>query len=134
MATLNLLPRKKFEIVLDDGSIIEGQYGTWALFRFCQKKGVGLSGLYELLAKLEVEDVLNFILCGVEQSCREKGESFTYTDFDACKWIDELGGLAGTEFIRLFNHYGDGEEKKSDEPAAPLLSGTDSSESPPAVA
>lgn len=128
-ATLNLLPRKKFEIVLEDKTI-SGQFGTWALFRFCKKRGVGLEGLYDALSKLEIDSIVDFVLCAIEQSCRERGESFTYTDVDLCKWIDDMEGTMASGLIAIFNHYGSDEEKKSQPPAeeAPLA-GTTSSES-----
>lgn len=117
MATVNLLPRKEFEIVLDDGEKIPGRYGTWALKRFCDKRGLTLSGLNELLNldTLTLDMVQDFILCAVEYAYRERKLPFEFTDIDSCGWIDQLGGLQGVEYLRLSNHaYGD-EEKKSPE-------------------
>jgi hypothetical protein len=40
-------------------------------------------------------------LCAAECVCKEKKLDFTYTDFDACNWIDELGGLGGERFKEM---------------------------------
>lgn len=126
MATLDLLPRKKFEITLDSGDVIKGQYGTWALKRFCDKKQCTLSGIASMLADPSISDVLEFILCAVEQSVREAKLPMTYNDVDAGMWCDELGGIGGADFVRLFNHSGD-EQKKSE--TAEASNGENSSES-----
>lgn len=133
MATLNLLPRKKFEIVLESGEIIRGQFGTWATFRFCKKKGVGLEDLYTILTSLKIDDVVDFVLCAIEQTAREEGMPFTATDVDLCKWTDEMGGSIGSGLISIFNHYGSDDEKKSTVKEDNPSPGQDSSELPPPV-
>lgn len=126
MATLNLLPRKKFELITDSGTI-SGQFGTWALFRFCKKQGIGLEGMYDALAGLDVNSVVDFVLCAVEQSARENGETFNLTDVQLLKAVDELEGAS--TLVAIFNHYGADEEKKSQSPEAPPSDGGTSSES-----
>lgn len=107
MAKVNLLPRKEFEIVLDDGQIVNGKYGIWAVKRFCDKKGLSLQQMIESLGgKQSLDDVVETILCAVEYSCRKVGKGFTYTDIDVCEWIEAMGGFAGEEFRRLTDHAG----------------------------
>lgn len=113
MATIKLLPRKEFKIVLPDAEI-PGKFGTWALKRFCMKKNYSLQQLGEALTKnLSIDDMVEFILCAVEQSFRElkSKESFPFTDLDACMWVDELGGISGEKLNELFAHASDGEKK-----------------------
>lgn len=118
MAVLNTLPRNKFEIKLDDGGVIIGQYGTWAYKRFCDKRGIKLSEVSEALGalsqSLDLNIVTDFVLSAVEQSHYEKSnEPFPYTDIHLFAWIDELGGLGSENFSRLLNPSGDTTEKKS---------------------
>lgn len=118
MATIELLPRKEFKIVIDT-QVIPGKFGTWALKRFCGKKGYSLQQLGEALSKnLSIDDMVEFILCAVEQSFRElkTKEAFPYNDVDACMWVDEMGGISGVDVSRLFAHASDEDaEKKNQE-------------------
>lgn len=118
MATLTLLPRKKFEIKLESDEVVTGQFGTWAMKRFCDRMGVTLSGISEKLKAYETEGDLNvithFVLSGVEQSFRETGRSdFKYNDANVLAWIDEMGGLDSPDFVALFGHANSEFEKKS---------------------
>lgn len=113
MAKLNLLPRKEFEIVLDDGKVISGKYGTWAVKRYCDKKGLSLVKLAEKISVDQTfDDLCEVILCAVEYSCRVNKKEFTYTDVDVCEWIDELGGVLGDDYLRLAAHAGSVDEEK----------------------
>lgn len=114
MAKANLLPRKEFEIILDDGQVIAGKYGTWAIKRFCDKRGIKLSQLNEILSgDLSFDDIVEILLCAVEYNCRLKNLPFNFSDIDVCGWIDELGGLLGEEYLKLAAHAGSSDEKKS---------------------
>lgn len=107
-AKLNLLPRKEFEITLSDGNIIKGQFGTWAIKRFCDKKKITFSQLSQMKADdYSFDDIVEMILCAVEHKARKDKQPFSYTDIHACEWIDDMeGGLAGNDLISLFNHSG----------------------------
>ena len=104
MASINLLPRKEFEITLSDGEKVKGQFGTWALKRFCDKQKYSIKQAGEKLGDPSMSDVVEYILCAVEHSARKTGGPFSYTDVQACDWIDQLGGWQGQIFITLFNH------------------------------
>lgn len=117
-ATLNLLPRKCFEITLEDGSIIKGKFGTWALRRFCDKKNLTLEQAGEKLRDLT--GFADYLLYSVEGEMRKSGEACPYTDIQCCDWIDQLGGISSELFIKLISHTNDettNEEKKT-EPTA----------------
>lgn len=115
MASLNLLPRKEFEITLDDGAIIKGQFGTWALKRFCDKQGYTLNQAGIKLGDPSMSDIVEYILCAIEYCCRKVPKEFTYNDVNACSWIDELGGMQSQNFINLFKHSGDEAPAGTDE-------------------
>lgn len=120
MAKVNLLPRKEFEIVLDDGEVIQGKYGTWAVKRFCDKRGLTLVGLTDLMNMdtLTLDMVQDFILCAVEYKTRELKKPFEFTDLDSCNWIDQLGGIDGEEYLKLAGH-ARSEQKKSETESQP---------------
>lgn len=116
-ATLELLPRKEFRIILDNGDYAEGingKFSTWALKRFCDKKNCSLAELGEILTtKLTIDDLLSFILCAVEA----KMENTLFTEKTVAGWIDELGGIGHENVNRLLSHASDA-EKKSDQQAS----------------
>lgn len=107
MATINLLLRKEFEITLEDETIIKGQFGTWALKRFCDKQKYSIKQAGEKLGDPSMSDVVEYILCAVEHSARKTNSPFSYTDVHACDWIDQLGGWQSDVFVKLFNHSAD---------------------------
>ena len=116
MAEIKLLPRKVFELVTDQDGIITGQFGTWALKRFCDKNGYSLKEASEKLGDPSLSDIVDYLLCAIEYYSRMKSEPFSYTDVHVCKWIDELGGMSNENFVKLFNHSAseDVQEKKTE--------------------
>lgn len=112
-ATLNLLPRKHFEITLEDGKVIKGQFGTWALKRLTDKRKVTLQDSGAILNTLP--GLLDFILCAVEYTSRKNSEGFAYTDLDVCDWVDQLGGVSAAAFAELTKHLNDEEPEAEEE-------------------
>lgn len=112
MATLNLLPRKEFEITLDDGKVIKGKFGTWALRRLTDKRGATLQESGAILNTLP--GLLDYILYAVEYVSRKNQQGFAYSDIDVSEWIDEMGGIEGAEFGNLTRHI-NGEETPAEE-------------------
>lgn len=115
-ATVNLLPRKEFEITLEDGTVIKGQFGTWALKRFCDKNKVGLNEAGTALQTLG--GIIDYLLCAVEYKARLGGDPFSFSDIHACQWADQMGGIDSPDFTALIKHSQDetagGDEKKTD--------------------
>lgn len=105
-ASINLLPRKEFEITLIDGTIIKGQFGTWSLQRFCDKRDKLSLGQLQLLKPDDytIGDMVDMILCAVEYKARKENAPFSFTDVHCCSWIDELGGFSAQPVTDLFNH------------------------------
>jgi hypothetical protein len=129
MAKLNILPRKKFEIVLDNGTVITGQYGTWAGIRFSQKRGIKLSQMADYLnTSVTAEDyevIADYILSAVEQPFMEKGGSnFPYNAANFFSWMDEIGW---DNLGKILNP--DQEEEKKSQAEGSPSSGTTLSES-----
>lgn len=123
MATVKALPRNKFELTLDDGSIIYGQYGTWSYDRFCKRRGIKLSEVQDALSDItNVSVISDFILSAVEKCHYQKadGTPFPYNDTHVCDWIDELGGFASDGLATLINPAGDTEEEKKSQPESQL--------------
>lgn len=102
MATINLLPRKEFEITLDDGTVIPGKFGTWALRRLTDRYKVSLTDANKVLGTLS--GLLDYLLCAVEYSARKNSQPFSYTDFHVAEWVDELGGIGSENYINLMKH------------------------------
>ena len=107
MAELTLLPRKEFEILTNEGEKIKGQFGTWALKRFCDKQKYSIKQAGDKLGDPSLGDVIEYLLSAIEHSARKTGTQFSYTDVQICDWIDQLGGWQGGTFVKLFNHSAD---------------------------
>ena len=109
---INLLPRKEFEITLSDGTVIKGKFGTWALNKLCIDYKLKLT---EVESKLqELPAILSYLLAAVQCNARETGTAFSYTDVHASNWIDEMGGIASENFVKLISWSGE-EVKAEDE-------------------
>jgi len=99
-AKLNLSPRGIFDITLEDGTVISGKFGTWALKKFSDN-----NGNEEISKKLQtVPGFIDYLLYAVEYLSRKNKTAFSYTDIDACDWIDQLGGLNGALTVKLMTH------------------------------
>lgn len=115
MASLNLLPRKSFEILLDDKSVVRGQYSLWSVSRFCEIKKLSLAQLAEKFENITLDDTFKLILCAVEYTSRKERQGFAYSDIDVAEWIEQLGGLGSDNFNNLIGHSGDSKEADSEE-------------------
>lgn len=114
---INPLPRKEFEINLADGTVIKGKFGTWALHKFCTDNNCSLEDAGERLKTLP--GIVSYLLCAVQCVSRKDGTPFSYTDIQACDWIDEMGGVGSENFAKLMKLSGDenaavDDEKKTD--------------------
>lgn len=106
MASIVLLPRKSFEIVLDDKSVVRGQYSLWSVKRYCDLKKLSLAQLEEQLSveNIALDDIVKLILCAVEYTTRKEKQGFGYTDVDVCDWIEQLGGITSEAYQSLIGH------------------------------
>ncbi len=118
---LNLLPRKEFEITLEDGKVIKGKFGTWALRRLTEKRKVSLADSGAILNTLP--GILDFILAAVEYVSRKNNEGFGYTDIDVSDWMDEIGGIDGTEFGKLISHMNSDTKETEEEKKTEVATG-----------
>lgn len=115
MAEINLLPRKEFEISFN-GTVIKGQFNTWALKRFCDKNKLTLGQLQSKKPEdYTMNDIIELILCAVESKARKTETPFSYSDVEACEWIDELGGIYSEKLVAVFNHQASEIEVKSED-------------------
>lgn len=129
MTKLDLLPRKTFSLTLADGRVVEGQFSTWSWARFGQKRKMGLEAISDLLTKdPQIMDLIDFVVCAIEYRERETKQPPFINELVLSKFIDDYADEHGVKgvLMTLFNHAGDEEEKKSDQPAP--LAGAMSSE------
>ena len=117
MASLNLLPRKSFEILLDDKSVVRGQYSLWSVKRYCDLKKLSLAQLEEQLSieNIALDDIVKLVLCAVEYTSRKENKGFSYTDVNVCDWIEELGGITSENYHLLIGHAKSEDESKPSE-------------------
>ena len=124
MASINLLPEKEFEITTNNGDVIKGQFGTWALKRFCDVHKLSLREVGERFQNPSISDAVDYIVYAIERSARKAKLPVTITDFEVCDIIDQMGGMQSDDFSKLFNHSGDeqaaDEEKKTEKLTEPV--------------
>lgn len=104
--SLQLLPSGCFEITLNDGSIVKGQFNHASLKKLSlHKGGLGYTATLDLLeptitpGKEIVDNIIKLLLFSVEGS---------YDDFDVVRWIEEMGGVGSEDWDRLNGHFLDG--------------------------
>ena len=122
-ANLNLLPRKEFELVLVDGSVVPGQFGTWALNRFGQKRKIGLKELQTMFYKPGADGenvadpgydvIIDYILAAIEYKARQAGKLYDFNELKLCKWADDT--YDPTAIFTVFAHSASADERPDDE-------------------
>ena len=68
--------------------------------------------------KLTLDDICQLLLCAVEYKWRKDNKGpFTYSDINACEWLEEMGGFGSEDWNKLLNHFASDltEEKKNQE-------------------
>jgi hypothetical protein len=116
-AALELLPRKEFRLTLSDGTVCNGQFGTWALARFLQKKKLPLSAAGTLFGdELQVMDLIDYVVCAVEYKEQLERRQPVMNAITLSKWIDDYNdatGEIGVLITLALHEKGEAEQKKS---------------------
>lgn len=136
-AELQLLPRKAFELTLSDGKKVQGQFGTWAISRFGIKKKLGLEKIMEVFGEeVQVQDMIDFILCAIEYKERQNPGPDVMNDIKLCQWIDDYSYESGETGVLniLFAHAGSEDKKEEEKKTETSLAGVNSSELQPVPA
>jgi hypothetical protein len=95
---------------LKNGTEIPLLYNTWAFKTYSERKGVE----YEDLANgcgsqpdgsqgetLKTKHMPDILLIGAETYSKYNNKAFTYTDLDACMWMDELPWRTSLELVEI---------------------------------
>jgi hypothetical protein len=98
--SLQLLPSGCFEITLEDGSIIKGQFSTAALKKLSLKNGgIEFTETLELVqSKASFKNFIQFIQCACDDGV---------TEFQIAQAIEEMNGFDSEEFQNLLAHFMD---------------------------
>jgi hypothetical protein len=97
------MQRGNYTVHLSSGEKIEMRFTTWVFKKFAQSKGISVDGLFDYIGNnlLRTEDIISLMLIGTEYIALLKKEEFKYTDFDACNWLDDMGGLTSPQVIEI---------------------------------
>lgn len=96
----NILPRKTFELTLEDGSKVRGRFGTYALSLFCTKKGKGISAALEIFKDdPQPSDLADYIICAIESIDRLEGKPPSMNHAKLFDWIDLYAEVNGENGI-----------------------------------
>jgi len=91
--------RGHYELKLTSGDRIQLQFCTWSLKRFCKLQGIAPSEIGDALSGDDsLEAITNLLISAAEYPLYKKGITPSYTDIDACDWIDDMGGIGGSKF------------------------------------
>lgn len=94
--------RGHYELILSDGRKIPLRFCTWSLKRFCKLQGIGPSEMGETLSgENSLEAIANLLIAAAEYPLYKEGITPYFTDFDACDWIDDMGGIGGEKFQKV---------------------------------
>lgn len=93
------------QLKLPNGKTIDLKWGTWAMKRTCELRGMSLMELLTTLEKGSFD--LSFIIA-ILQSCAEypqykaAGKHIEISDIEVCEWIDECGGIGSEQIQQVF--------------------------------
>jgi hypothetical protein len=75
------------------------RFCTWSLKRFCQLQGIGPSEIGEALSgKDSLDAIVNLMKSAAEYPLYSQGITPSFTEFEVCNWIDDMGGMTGAKF------------------------------------
>ena len=94
--------RGQFNLSLSDGKVIPLRFCTWSLKRFCKLQGIGPAEIgIALSGKDALDAIVNLIRSAAEYEFVKEGKTANFTEVDVCDWVDDMGGIAGTQFQEI---------------------------------
>ena len=94
--------RGQFNLSLSDGKVIPLRFCTWSLKRFCQLQGIGPTEIGTALSGENALDaIINLVRSAAEYPFYKEGRTPDFKEIDVCDWIDDMGGIAGTQFQEI---------------------------------
>lgn len=97
------MQKGNYTITLSDGKTIPIRFTTWVFRKFSESKGLSVDQLFDYITGglLKTEDMISMMLIGAEYVALSDKQEFAYTDFDACNWLDDMGGLTGKQLEEM---------------------------------
>lgn len=97
------MQKGKYTIRLKNGGEIPLWFSTWSLKKWAQSKNLSVDELVShcINGVIRAEDMSLCILIAAENQSLEEGKEFNYTERDADKWVDDIGGLYGPEIKKI---------------------------------
>lgn len=94
--------RGHYELILSNGEKIPLRFCTWSLKRFCKLQGIGPSEIGDVLSgNNTLEAISNLLIAAAEYPLYKEGITPSFTDIDACDWVDDMGGISGEKFQKV---------------------------------
>lgn len=89
-----LKERGQYVLNLHNGDSVTFKFNTYCFLKFCELSGdITYTEMLDLLANnLKLKSVVNLL---------KAASGFDATDEEVSGWIDELGGIAGANFIKV---------------------------------
>ena len=75
------------------GKAIQLEWGTYAMFLYCEKKGIDLKGFGEQMASMQFD--MGVLISMLQIAVKATGQPEPDIK-EACDWIDDCGGMLAT--------------------------------------
>jgi hypothetical protein len=98
-----MLKQRGYFLLKRESGDVGLNFRTWTFQRFCEKSGdISFQQMIELLSGgIGIKQMADLLLCAAEYQYVKEQKPFPFTNFDACEWIDELGGINGAAFMEV---------------------------------
>jgi hypothetical protein len=83
-------------------------FSTYTFKKYCDKRGIELEGLYELMAQgtaFKSKDLPELLLTANETWCLYNNKKFEANELKAYSWIDQLGGFNDLRIVEVYKTF-----------------------------
>ncbi len=103
-----------YTLKLKNGTEIPLLYNTWAFKTYSERKGIEYEDLANgcmtkedgsLGETLRTKNLPGILLIGAEAYTKYNNQAFTYTDLDACLWMDDFSWINSPELAEVLKYF-----------------------------
>jgi hypothetical protein len=80
-------------------------FNTWTFRKYSETIGIELEDLLQNLGvskAYKASHLPTLLLTAAESYCKFNSKEFTYTDLDACQWVDSFGGFNSEKLKEVY--------------------------------
>lgn len=82
-----------------NNNTINLKWGTWSMKEFTKVNNITIEQYFNVLASAQInlDVIVQLVYIGYKAACISNKQDVEFTEFDACEWIDESGGIFKTD-------------------------------------